>query len=422
MNTRILFDSVRRWGLKGGLSVLDQGIYSSANFVSMVLLARWQHPQDYGAFSVVFASFLFLSGIYTGMVLEPLSILGPSRFALQKDAFFAKQFLIHFLITIPLAGFMYICSYLIRDELLQQAFRATSPALPLILLPWLARRMYYSDHHPMGALVSSLLYSLSLLSGLYFIWKSNNVSVSTFFLSMALAGVISAFPIIIRVANRIKKPVSSSATMSEVVKLQWDLGKWIVFGTFFLLITELIPVLFVTSLNGLEGAGVFRAIQNLIQPIVQVETALSLAGLPVLAREFASNNKPSFRRAGLVLTASMTGLAIVYVASLWLVNDELEDLLYNGYYAAYTGLIPLYGLVPILIGLFSGYSLSLRVLQIKHVYLLSGLIPFLFGVPVCYYLTQQYGVPGAIISVVFIQLLILVVNFYFYQRFISREQ
>lgn len=410
-----------RWGMKGGISILDQGIYSGANFISVILLARWQQPLDYGAFSIAFASFLFLSGIYTGVVLEPLSILAPSRFALEKDGYFLKQFLIHFIVTIPLAGGMYLCGLIVQDELLRHAFRVSSLMLPFILLSWLTRRIYYSEHQPIGAFLSSLLYAISLLVGLFLSRKYSIVSVSTFFTLMASSGVLSALPIAIRLMAYRQKPVTSSTTTIEVAKVQWGLGKWIVAGMFFLLLTELIPVLFVTALNGLENAGAFRAIQNLIQPMVQIETALSLAGMPVLAREFAASNMSGFRRTGLVLMVSMTGLATIYTSILWIFHNELENLLYGGQYAAYTDLIPFYGLVPILIGLFSRYSLSLRVLQVKQVYLLSGLIPFLFGVPVCYHLTQQFGVPGAITGVVFIQFLILVINCYYYRRLVSKE-
>ena len=40
------------WLKKGSLAVLDQGLFSGANFVVNILLARWLTPEEYGAFAV----------------------------------------------------------------------------------------------------------------------------------------------------------------------------------------------------------------------------------------------------------------------------------------------------------------------------------------------------------------------------------
>jgi hypothetical protein len=40
------------WFKKGSLAVLDQGLFSGANFIVNILLARWLAPEEYGAFAV----------------------------------------------------------------------------------------------------------------------------------------------------------------------------------------------------------------------------------------------------------------------------------------------------------------------------------------------------------------------------------
>lgn len=421
MNSTFYFERFARWGIKGGASILDQGVYSGANFISMILFARWLEPREYGAYSVAFASSLFLSGIYTGLVLEPISILGASRSELEKQDYFNKQIFIHILVALPLSGIMYVCHLLIRDDLLKSAFQIASIALPFMLLPGLGRRIYYSDHKPEGAFVCSLIYAVSVFVGLFLISRSTEISASSFFTIMAIGGLFSYLPILSQIVRFKDTVVRSNTTAFEIAILHWNLGKWIVLGAIFLLLSELMPVLFITTLSGLEGAGIFKALQNLIQPMVQVETALSLAGLPALAREYTRKNISGFRQKGFVLTALMTGLAIVYALILLRCHNELEGLLYHGQYAAYAGLIPFFGFVPILIGLFSGFSLSVRVLQLRQVYVLSGIIPFLLGAPVCYLLTQNNGVEGVVTGVVFIHLVILVVNLSLYCWLIPNE-
>jgi len=61
MNMTLFVERMRRWGLKGGLGILDQGLYSGANFVLGILLARWFSPEEYGAFSAAYSIFLLFS-------------------------------------------------------------------------------------------------------------------------------------------------------------------------------------------------------------------------------------------------------------------------------------------------------------------------------------------------------------------------
>src|SRR5580704_9484209 len=72
---------MRLWGMRSGLSLVDQGLTSGAGFAVNILLARWMPAEVYGAFAVAFAAYLFVSGFHNVLVLEPLSVMGPSRHA-----------------------------------------------------------------------------------------------------------------------------------------------------------------------------------------------------------------------------------------------------------------------------------------------------------------------------------------------------
>ncbi|GIX47763.1 MAG: hypothetical protein KatS3mg131_1974 [Candidatus Tectimicrobiota bacterium] len=61
-----------RWARKGGLAVLDQGLFSGANFLVNILLARWLPPEEYGAFAVALSVFYLLAGFHTAVLTEPM--------------------------------------------------------------------------------------------------------------------------------------------------------------------------------------------------------------------------------------------------------------------------------------------------------------------------------------------------------------
>ena len=49
-------DLIRRWGAHISFSLVDQALFSGANFLLNILLARWLLPEAYGAFAVAFRS------------------------------------------------------------------------------------------------------------------------------------------------------------------------------------------------------------------------------------------------------------------------------------------------------------------------------------------------------------------------------
>ena len=69
------------WLNRGALSSIDQGLASGANFALSVMLARWLPISDYGGYSVALSFFMLISAAQQALFLEPMSVLGASRFA-----------------------------------------------------------------------------------------------------------------------------------------------------------------------------------------------------------------------------------------------------------------------------------------------------------------------------------------------------
>src|SRR5260370_36194446 len=82
---------LRVWGWRSAMSLVDQGLTSGAGFAVNLLLARWMAPAGYGAFAVAFAGFLFVSGFHNGLLLEPMTVMRPSRYTERVPAFFLAQ-------------------------------------------------------------------------------------------------------------------------------------------------------------------------------------------------------------------------------------------------------------------------------------------------------------------------------------------
>ncbi len=97
-------ERLRAWGWLSALSLVDQGLASGAGFAVSLLLARWMEPEVYGAFAVAFAGFLFVSGFHNVLLLEPMSVMGPSRHAARLPGYFRAQIAVHFILVGVLCG------------------------------------------------------------------------------------------------------------------------------------------------------------------------------------------------------------------------------------------------------------------------------------------------------------------------------
>ncbi|MDR7400087.1 MAG: hypothetical protein QN144_12370, partial [Armatimonadota bacterium] len=70
----------RVWASRGLWAVADQGLFSGANFVVNVLLARWLSPAEYGAFAVALSIFYLLAGFHSAVLTEPMMVFGAGRY------------------------------------------------------------------------------------------------------------------------------------------------------------------------------------------------------------------------------------------------------------------------------------------------------------------------------------------------------
>src|SRR5262245_34812666 len=117
MNVSFPMESIKQWGLKSGLGILDQLLFSGANFVFNIFLARWLLPTDYGAFAVSFAILLIFYQLHSSLLLDPMSILGPVKHANHLITYFWTQVRLHFFIT-TLFGVVMVLGSLLYDQFL----------------------------------------------------------------------------------------------------------------------------------------------------------------------------------------------------------------------------------------------------------------------------------------------------------------
>lgn len=288
------------FGLKAGISVVDQALVSGASFILHILFARWLLPNDYGVFAVVFSVFLFLSSFHNALVLEPMSVLASSHNPGHLTEYITHSIWLHFFLSVGLCLLLLFCGFGLiwlrnpmGEPLIGLAFGG-----PLILLFWLLRRACYLDARAHLAMYASSLYSLFLFVGLWAMQEVKAASPLTAILSLGISSAAASIVLILLLGINVKTLLfgCSRAVLTSLFSKHWTYGKWVVGSSFVNWAGTAGYVPLIGSLVGFSEAGTLRAIQNLILPLQQILAGLANLWLPLNAKLLIEHGKQSLKR------------------------------------------------------------------------------------------------------------------------------
>lgn len=410
--------NLRAWGAKGGLTIADQGLFSGANFVLTVLLARWLEPAQYGAFTIGYIGFLLGSGFHNAFIVEPMSVLGPAKYSGSLGNYFFGQLKIHG-ITTAVLSLLFIAAgatlALVGQSLLRAALWGAGLALPFMLLIWFTRRLFYVVGRPEFAMLGSLAYALVLVSSAVAARQLGYLSISMTYALLGVASVVGAGASVLLGKAEIKTSDRPAPTLRRLLGEQLRYGRWIAGASVMSFAANQIQALLLAGLVGLAAAGALEGLQNFSSPMVQVVTAASTLALPTVAYDFGRGHYDAIRKKALLLAGVMTASAACYELLLIAFPGRLEHALYGGKYGANAQLIPILGLVPLLMALNAGLAVVMRAIQRPQYYLIYGAIAAATGLVSGIVFTTIWGLAGAAWSLVLTSVATLCVHFWLYK-------
>lgn len=390
--------NVRRWLTKATFALIDQGLISGSNFVMGVLLARWLGAEQYGAYALAFAIFILLSLVYQSLLLEPMSVFGPSAYAHRLREYTGTLIWVHG--AIALATFLVMGAAALSMAALHKfgglpsALLGAAVAAPCVLLFWLARRAYYLKLTPKLAAIGAVLYSVLMFGSLALLHHQHLMSPLVAFLVMALAALATSGYLLARFRPSFKAR-EGAPTLPEVTRENWTYGKWALASSIFMWVPWNIFYTLVASFSGIGSAGQLRALLNFALPIAQTYGAISLLFLPHAACELDKNGWSGVSRVSTRITLCFAAGGLCYWALVSLFRVRILSLLYAGQYADVAGLIPLIGLASLFWGAAQGPAIALRANKTPSsvfvMYFVAAIAAVASGVP----LTLRFGLAGA---------------------------
>lgn len=383
----------RSWIAAGTFSLVDQGLTSAAGFATAILLARWLDASAFGAFAVAFGWLAIGGAMHDALVLEPSSVLGPTRYAHSPASYVRACVGLHLRVTgVAAAVTLAVGAALAAagSPALAGALLGLAASFPAVLLLWLLRRAAIVAGRPARAAAASATAFAALLVGLSALRFADVVSPGSAFVALAVASLAGCLPV-----RRFARPGSDDARIdgASVVAAHWSYGRWIAGGAVAYAAAMHLQWMIAGAMLGLPAAGGLRAMHVIAVPMVQALTAVAAVALPAMAR--ARHDTGTLRRHACLLTLAMTALAAAYEVVLFAAHRPIERLLFDGRYAAYADLIPILGVVPLAGAIAVGSSLSLRAQGRSAFYVATGAVALPVAVLAGVGLTGAWGVRGA---------------------------
>lgn len=398
-------DRLRFWAVRSGLSFLDQGLFSGSSFLLNVFLARWLSKEAYGAFAVCFAGMLFLTGFHNVLLIEPMTVIGPSCYADRLPVYFGAQLRAHLAIIGPLsllalsAGAILMLSP--ARSVLAPAVVSSAVGFPLILLFYLVRRMCYVVQNPLAAVRASTVYGVTVVLGAFALEHSGWCTPGNALLLLAVASVLPCI-LILRSLKVLPHGLraGSSLPLRRILAENWEYGRWLLLTSTLSWTLVQAQTVLSAALLALPAAGALRAMQLPSLVMSQLIAATALLLLPSISYELGRGDLARLHRKVLLSTAALTGFGVAFVAALYLFSVPLERILFGGKYAASAWLMPVLGLGPVFTGMASGLAYALRALRKAKYELLAYIAAAVTALTLAVTLMPRWGLPGAAFSIV----------------------
>ncbi len=375
----------------------DQALFAGTNFLTSILLARWLEPAAYGAFSLAYAVFLLVGTLHAGLLTEPMLVYGSGRF---RESFNAYQRILlgyhwRFGALAALVFFLLATvSWAAGSLELAKSFLGLAFAAPAVLYLWIVRRGAYVLLEPRLAALGGGLYLLVHLPLAILLLHANLLDATTAFLAMAAAGLLAAEVI----RSRLKAGTKRNAKPEEVRNLHWSYGRWALLAGLLSWVPANIFYLLLPAFHGLETAAQFKALMNLLMPILHFNGALGQLLVPGMVRVLSTDK---LRRFALISLAVLVAFALTYWLLLAAVGKNLMDGMYGGKYIDVADWLVWLGIIPILASMGEVMSSALRAMEkpetVALVYGQLAVFTLLTGT----ILVKNYGIGGSIMTFIF---------------------
>lgn len=314
--------------------LVDQGIVSAGNFVTIRSLAVYLSKHQFGLYNPLLETINYLNSLQAALVIYPLTIRGASTSArtLQR---LATVSIIVTLMLLPLLGAgMATATGLIADWTLVPTGIA---ALVMWQLQETMRRGLMSNLRFADAVWGDAVSYLGQAAAVIAVGRAGRLNLNIVFIIMALTSLggmaIQAAQIGLRRVNlRVFRAMIASF---------WKLGKWMLPNNAASIITAQGYWYTLLYFFGADSSALFGATVLFFKPANPIQSSMSSLIVPAVARAAKEGGLRAARRQAMRYIAFGATLLAPYFLLLALAPEWCISMAYRGHAAEYAGVVPM---------------------------------------------------------------------------------
>lgn len=306
------WSTVQRWKGRLFFAFADQGLFSATNFVLTIVYASFLPIDDFGRYVVVWTASLFIEAIQTSLVIDALPAIAARYGRRNRQRIDSAAIWVVIGFSLGSSAMLAAAAVLLAEIFPNYAWPILVLALvnPLQRLYLFFRRLCYIRDRQSVAAGAALAYCAVSFAGALSFAYFHAFSVGAV---IALSGAASGAAIAIVMGLGIGRSARSRRpNVAWLAKQIWSSSRWLAPAAVmsWLITWGIFPI--VAAVSGPAAAGIIRALQNLLTPIVQFNAALNLAILPRVADKVADNGDGYARRFAFRGTAIFATTALTY--------------------------------------------------------------------------------------------------------------
>jgi O-antigen/teichoic acid export membrane protein len=316
----------------GAWGVVDQGLISGTNFITMALVARSLTPIEFGLFTLVYTILLLGGSIQSSLLLNPHSVLGAARhgeaYASFTTAMGTGQ--------LALAGATAVVSLagaaLMMDVSPETAALLVSvaPAAAAWQLQEFVRRVMYTEGRLDAALANDVLSYGGQAVGIVLIWQLGFLTGPTALYVLAVTSALAALWGFWALRSRFRPRIEL-----ELFAETWKFAKWLFAGMAVYWLSGHVYPMLLAGIVSLADAGIVRAVQLVLGPTHILLNALTNAFQPRAARLFATEGSNALHQFVVRMLTFLVPVMGVYCLGVSLLSGTVLDLVFGEPYGQY---------------------------------------------------------------------------------------
>jgi O-antigen/teichoic acid export membrane protein len=326
--------NLKSWVQKSFLAVFDQALFSGANFLVNVLLARKLPPEEYGAFAVALSIYYLLLGFHTAVITEPMMVFGAGKYREQFHKYFGMVLWGHWGISVVMALGLWIAGLIflkLNSLPMGRALLGLAISLPFLLLFQMNRRGCYTLSHTLRSVIGSVVNLFVVFVASLILWGLGLISSLSGLLILGIGAGISSLFLLYFLRPSILKPMRNSLFL-ETIREHWIFGRWNLLSVFMYLASGYAINFLVPIFLGLETNALLQAVSTLFLPLnllIQSSSLVILPSLASLVEKRASISRQTIE-IGLLLSSACL-LYSIFIISFY--QPVIVPLLFRGKYS-----------------------------------------------------------------------------------------